>query len=1265
MSQSRIPSPARSQGAPITPRRYKSRTRSVGSPARSTTSVRLSALAQFKENNKDSFVLSPAPSRRSVLNDDTDIEEPRRRSWWRKLNDNSRDVMEVLNDNKVLETNEAVEEYIDIEVLSQEKKNYTLDLPDSSDSESISSIVIPQRKLFTQKDQAQNKFGQLIGTRETLAKLHKSTAADKTVNVPPKNLFGQGTRPKSKPVFPAALLNLSSNKTVNKTKENVAAEVKGQVRSLFGNRAGTKRKNMFADFIVSESEDEISEIQPKVFGFPKKPDTRRDSATSRGKREHSPTSSITTDIEMEEWKMLPSSTMVENQLEDMMAAAKTPVKRPRLSKLPDIKETETKSTVEQIEKEPSDEEQELKYDDEDDKSEVIHEQQMQDQREVDDNEHDGIQTNITIQSTTNKITEGKEKTMGMNEEDKQNKSHATSRNVSKVKDKNVNQSKIPSVNQQNNVSQHKMSPEKEQDVEMEVELTQKKDNNTVVKNKSYRDSNSLQKDKADQSKAQNNDDVANVDQVDNCDEGNDQNKSKNNHNVSLKQNRDISQVKSNTSQEKGNDKEAIAANASDNLDQDEQEELNENVDEEIQEENEDQIQNDIEEQASESKEPENDSEEQNEDVELQNQSEIIKQDEDHEVSMAQESETEQNKDEMDVQNDSLVQNHEDCENNAHNESAAEDQNQSVPEVQSEQEEEVQDSEQEDEENQEDNEVENESSAEDQDNEVENQSEIEEDDDRNASDAEMEQVSAVQDENDMEDEDGINESAEVQNEEDAEENESDNEQNDDEEEVNESAEVNDSEEDQNESAEVNEMEDQNESAEVNDTEEEQNESAEVNDTEEDQNESAEVQNDDEEEDAQNESAEMDNDIDNDAQNESEHQENEDSNDQQQSDYEAPNDSHDTTGRHRKKKDTNVNSPEAILHDKTNQLESFTAQGRNTSVRKTTMLKNMTIRPSLAPPRESTGISDGTTNSSAEGSGWDSHRTTRKTLRQTFGRDFTPRKSLRALVMEKSAKRQTAISEVTAKFPQANSTELQLPEASMVPDDCEMTVEEDRQESNHDVSKRTRQTTLEMYLQKIKMQNMERNLKMQEAVRNSLKAPTTDVLNPFKVPARPMFSSRKPNKAASKPKAKPVKSALIPLDDLPPELLEDMKYKPPKRFQPSNASWITKRLYKFLESKLESKYDYKARVRAEKLVQTIYHFAKDLRRVPVAPAPAVDALKLEMARLGVVTTHFDFYQFFHEYMPREVRIKVVPDIVNKISVPRHGVFSDIIRGNTVQG
>lgn len=76
--QTKIPSPARSLGT-VTPRRLRPRgTRSTDSPARASTSRRLSAVTQFKENNRESFVLSPAPSRRSVLNDDTNIEEPKR-----------------------------------------------------------------------------------------------------------------------------------------------------------------------------------------------------------------------------------------------------------------------------------------------------------------------------------------------------------------------------------------------------------------------------------------------------------------------------------------------------------------------------------------------------------------------------------------------------------------------------------------------------------------------------------------------------------------------------------------------------------------------------------------------------------------------------------------------------------------------------------------------------------------------------------------------------------------------------------------------------------------------------------------------------------------------------------------------------------------------------------------------------------------------------------------------------------------------------------
>lgn len=76
---SKIPSPARSQGAPVTPRRYKPRgSRSVSSPARSNTSLKLSSVVeQCKENNMESFALSPVG--KSMLSDNTDIDMPRRK----------------------------------------------------------------------------------------------------------------------------------------------------------------------------------------------------------------------------------------------------------------------------------------------------------------------------------------------------------------------------------------------------------------------------------------------------------------------------------------------------------------------------------------------------------------------------------------------------------------------------------------------------------------------------------------------------------------------------------------------------------------------------------------------------------------------------------------------------------------------------------------------------------------------------------------------------------------------------------------------------------------------------------------------------------------------------------------------------------------------------------------------------------------------------------------------------------------------------------
>ncbi|XP_063893016.1 glutamic acid-rich protein [Helicoverpa armigera] len=1088
MQRTRIPSPARSQGATATPRRKKARSsRSLCSPALSTASGRLTSLIdQFKDKNMESFALSPLNGR-SVLNDNTDIDEPRRKSWWKKLDDNSRDVLEVLEDNRLSDANNVVEDLIDVDILSQEKKNYTLDLPESSDNESIHSIVLPQRRLFTQKENLpQKKFVQLIDNRESLAKLHKpnTTTTEKTVNVGTRELFQNKL---SKPIFAAALLNISPNKTAaDKTKENVLIEPRPPVRSIFGNRPANKRKNMFADFVVSESEDEIPEIQPKVFGFQKKLEQRR--ISSKG----SPTSSITTDMEMDDWRMLPSSTMVENQIEDMMGG-NTPVKRARLSKLSEAKESDAGTNT--------------------------------------------LQTNTTADKT------------------KQSNKSASSRNKSKA------------------------SPEIRN-----VSLNNSRTTRSMLKNASIIEENanisSKQKSKANKSqtktaksdsnkstlKVHNKPSTDDIEENEVDDENNltlryenDENEINEEATTITKDNREVQMNKSKNNKSTLSNKSIQKATKPAKI-----------VEESVDSQNElysadDNVDGNVEQDPTFRDKTEKSKEEISQEIEA-DMAEVSKE------NVADQSEVDEanvSQDNDDEQNVSIEANESQEVENEENERRKMTVKKRIMRSRNQ----IRSKSSENHQKEESREVENDEEKESQ--------EIENDD-------EQEQI-----ESDAE----VNQSEEIDNDE----------------------QMDNSDEDDKAIASDPEISEQ-------DDDFDQADAMEVDDD--DQQESDHDQS--HQEERQNEVEPSTEEI-----------------------AESPDVTHDTTGRHRKK---HLNkSPEVIRHDKTNQMDSFTATGRNTSVRKTkSMIKNLHIRPSLAPPRNSTGFSDGTTNSSAEGSGWDSHRTTRKTLRQTFGKDFTPRKSLRALVMEKSAKRQTEHLDMhseTVKFPQANSTE--LPEISNRDD------VEDFVESDHEVSMRTRQTTLEMYLEKIKQQNNEKKAKMQELVRNSLnKVPVRDPLNMFKVPNKP--APRRPKPSQAKPKKQ--FSSIIAFDNLPPELKEDLKYKPPKRFQPSNASWITKRLYKFLETKLEPKYDYKARVRSEKLVETIYHFTKDLRRHTVAPTDAVDVLKQELARLDVVSTHFEFYEFFHDFMPREVRIKVVPDIVNKIPLPRHGVFSKIIRGNT---
>ncbi|KAM3960754.1 uncharacterized protein ACR2FA_005193 [Aphomia sociella] len=1381
MSRSGIPSPSRSQGR-ITPRRYKSRgTRSVGSPARSNTSERLTSIIQFNEKNLNSFVLSPIPNRRSLLTDNTDIEEPRRKSWWKKLNENTTDVMELMANNNIVERNNVVEGYIDVEVLSQEKKNYTLDLPESSDNESINSIVIPHRKLFTQKEnQPHNKFGQLIENRESLAKLHKTnTNIDKSINVGPKNLFGQGSKQRTKIVFPAALLTISPNKTANKTKELAPAEVKGQARNLFGNRAGTKRKNMFADFIVSESEDEIPEIQPRVFGFPKKTDQippRRGSSSSRGLRDPSPTSSITTDIEMDDWKLLPSSTMVENQLEDMMACGRTPVKKARLSKFSEEKESETKSnsTANKTKSNKSLSSQNKSKNSENLKSDdnekcVSHKSKISSEN-IDTDAQEQPQNKSQYKDTTNTILNKsvslKSKTINKEILDQStNKSKNTTKNKSLVKhassNLNINQT------QTLNKSQEKQLSNNEKEEENLLPEEEKINNITRQSNKTYHNQSQMFA-----TKSVPQDDVNTDNILERSDKHSTSKKRLNNsqgsnlhkqNNISLPQ--DINQVlnetlsgvsiksidkrveqKTNITPDKiiskyhlNSIKKTSATRIDEIIAAEEplkqqnyirsQNEMNEIIDKDNialdnKEENaanksivignveldaekvkgqhrddiiEDEIDMNIQDIQSQSNHAENinndvDSPKINNNVEHKNQEvdndqemkmeckndqDITPEVEDHDQNIRPQVEddsqdiNDDNRDiseEVEDSNQDLTEEEEESnqdisedvdsnqEVNAEVEDDSQDENEKIKEDSQADNEEIENDYQDDKEVE--NELENDLdiskvSEEVEDNDQDDNEELEnsQNDNKDVEDDIEKDLSKVSTEVEDDDQD---DNEELENDQD--DNEHDIEKDTSEEQVNIQNEIQEVDDDQNEAHEADE-DDQEVSHDVEDEMENESqgehESEEIEEENEEEHEDHVLHYESEEEQNDNHDQDMVSDQEEENEDEPEHI--------SETEQETPNNTQDTTESNKSRDATTEKSPEVILSNKTNHVESFTAQGRNTTVRMTkSMIRPLNIKPSLAPLRESTGLSDGTKNSSAEGSGWDSHRTTRKTLRQTFGRDFTPRKSLRTLVMEKSAKRHTV-------FKDANIENIPTADEDMSDSPNHEYDDDMQEESTHEISKRTRQTTLEMYLQKIKKQNMEKKKKMEEAVRNSVKVPTRDILNPFKVPPRPNFTMRRANikPVQKKQKTKPLKSPLIPLDDLPSELLEDMKYKPPRRFQPRNASWITMRLYKFLEAKLEPKYDYKTRLRSEKLVETIYNFTRDIRRHHVAPTDAVDVLKHEMARLEVVKTHFEFYQFFHEFMPREIRVKVNPDVVNGIPTPRQGIFSDILRSNTVQG
>ncbi|CAK9802592.1 hypothetical protein ANTQUA_LOCUS3391 [Anthophora quadrimaculata] len=118
-----------------------------------------------------------------------------------------------------------------------------------------------------------------------------------------------------------------------------------------------------------------------------------------------------------------------------------------------------------------------------------------------------------------------------------------------------------------------------------------------------------------------------------------------------------------------------------------------------------------------------------------------------------------------------------------------------------------------------------------------------------------------------------------------------------------------------------------------------------------------------------------------------------------------------------------------------------------------------------------------------------------------------------------------------------------------------------------------------------------------------------------------------------------------------LVNGQVYKVPRLPRP--MTWITDRLYNYLWKRLESKYKLQTRVVSEKFIIQLSNVATLIikRKLYDNYKAELHALMKEMARLGLISTRKDFYDFCHEFFPYELRVKIVPMLLpgNKRNIP----------------
>ncbi|XP_014476462.1 PREDICTED: uncharacterized protein LOC106745395 [Dinoponera quadriceps] len=118
-----------------------------------------------------------------------------------------------------------------------------------------------------------------------------------------------------------------------------------------------------------------------------------------------------------------------------------------------------------------------------------------------------------------------------------------------------------------------------------------------------------------------------------------------------------------------------------------------------------------------------------------------------------------------------------------------------------------------------------------------------------------------------------------------------------------------------------------------------------------------------------------------------------------------------------------------------------------------------------------------------------------------------------------------------------------------------------------------------------------------------------------------------------------------------LVNGKVYKAPRLPRPKQ--WVTDRFYKFMWKRMEPKYKLSARIRSEKFVEELNKVVTFISRCAKYDnyKAELEALMKEMARLRIINTPNDFYNFCRDFMPYEFRVKVIPILLpgNRKTIP----------------